>query len=196
MIKRNAIGNFFARVLGQTEPLRDNLSINEGLGACGDQTILENGILFEGNTANIFLGRKVRVASGSRLVCTDEKSQIRVGDGTQIHWGACLETGAGGQILLGKFNSVNPYCIVYGHGGVRTGDYVRIAAQTVIIPADHVFSDPNVAITKQGLTKIGITIEDDVWIGAGCRILDGVHIGKGCVIGLALLLQKAFPQAQ
>lgn len=24
---------------------------------------------------------------------------------------------------------------------------------------------------------------DDVWIGAGVKILDGVKIGKGCVIG-------------
>jgi acetyltransferase-like isoleucine patch superfamily enzyme len=34
-------------------------------------------------------------------------------------------------------------------------------------------------ITKQGLSRQGITVEDDVWFGAGVRVLDGVTIGKG-----------------
>jgi len=28
-------------------------------------------------------------------------------------------------------------------------------------------------------TAVGIRIEDDVWIGAGVKIMDGVTIGKG-----------------
>ena len=33
------------------------------------------------------------------------------------------------------------------------------------------------------MTKKPIVIEDDVWIGAGAKILGGSHIAKGCVIG-------------
>ncbi|MBN2571055.1 MAG: hypothetical protein JXA68_02910 [Ignavibacteriales bacterium] len=53
----------------------------------------------------------------------------------------------------------------------------------MMIPQNHNYSDPNVSIAEQGITAEGIKIEDDVWIGAGVKILDGIKIGKGSVIG-------------
>jgi acetyltransferase-like isoleucine patch superfamily enzyme len=88
----------------------------------------------------------------------------------------------GGHIKIGTDSTVNPFTILHGHGGLDIGDGVRIASHNTIIPANHVFSDPNQFIYKQGITTEGIVIEDDVWIGTGCRILDGVHIGEGAVI--------------
>jgi acetyltransferase-like isoleucine patch superfamily enzyme len=70
---------------------------------------------------------------------------------------------------------------------------VRIAANTTIIPANHNFSNLEKPIRKQGLTKEGIKIEDDVWIGSGCRILDGVKIGKGAVIGAGSVVTSSVP---
>lgn len=88
----------------------------------------------------------------------------------------------GGVISIGDDFSLNPYSVLYGHGGLSIGNSVRIAAGCVIIPANHVFSDPGTAIRAQGLTKLGIVIEDDVWVGANVTILDGAHISRGCVI--------------
>ena len=42
--------------------------------------------------------------------------------------------------------------------------------------------------------KKGIVIEDDVWIGAGVKILDGVIIRKGCVIGANTVVNKSTEQ--
>lgn len=36
-------------------------------------------------------------------------------------------------------------------------------------------------------------IEDDCWIGSNVIILDGVHIGRGCVIGGGTLLSRDVP---
>ncbi|OUM72407.1 hypothetical protein AUC60_18480 [Pseudomonas caspiana] len=102
-----------------------------------------------------------------------------------------LETGPGGKIELGKSNSVNPYCVIYGHGGLKTGNYVRIAAHTVIIPANHIYDDSTVPIAKQGLTRQGISLGNDIWIGAGCRILDGVCIKDGAIIAAGAVVTKS-----
>lgn len=35
-----------------------------------------------------------------------------------------------------------------------------------------------------------ITIEDDVWLGAGCTVLGGVTIGKGAVVGAGAVVTR------
>jgi acetyltransferase-like isoleucine patch superfamily enzyme len=42
-------------------------------------------------------------------------------------------------------------------------------------------------------TRGGITIEDDVWIGFGAVVLDGVHIGSGAVIGAGSVVTRDVP---
>ena len=39
----------------------------------------------------------------------------------------------------------------------------------------------------------GIIIGDDVWIGIGARILDGVTVGSGCVIGAGAVVIRDIP---
>ena len=39
----------------------------------------------------------------------------------------------------------------------------------------------------------GIVIEDDVWIGANCVILDGAVLRKGCVVGAGSLVRGELP---
>lgn len=68
-------------------------------------------------------------------------------------------------------------------GGVKIYDNVRIAAHVTVVPANHRYQDPDIPIYLQGMNRKGIVIEDDVWLGSGVKVLDGVVIRKGCVIG-------------
>lgn len=45
----------------------------------------------------------------------------------------------------------------------------------------------------EALDKGGISIADDVWIGFGATILDGVHIAQGAVVGARALVTKDVP---
>ncbi|MEM9355026.1 MAG: acyltransferase [Pseudomonadota bacterium] len=77
---------------------------------------------------------------------------------------------------------------MYGGGGLTIGNFVRIAAHTVMVPSNHEYSDTAIPITKQGLSMKGIVVEDDVWVGAGARILDGVRLRTGTVVGAGAVL--------
>jgi acetyltransferase-like isoleucine patch superfamily enzyme len=115
---------------------------------------------------------------------------ISMGHRCQIHPGAMLLT-YGGKIELGNDVTVNPYSILYGHGGLKIGNGVRIAAHCVLIPSNHNFSDAAKPIFEQGETSQGIVIGNDVWLGAGVRVLDGVQIADGCVIAAGAVLTRS-----
>jgi acetyltransferase-like isoleucine patch superfamily enzyme len=136
----------------------------------------------------------VRVGSRTYIhpqaVLVRKRGKITIGSRCTICRGAELNA-YGGFIEMGDHCSVNPGTILYGHGGLKIGDGVRIAANTIIIPANHVFTDPDAPIRLQGETKVGITIGNDVWIGASVTVLDGVNIGDGCVIGAGAVVTKS-----
>lgn len=120
------------------------------------------------------------------------RGRVSIGAGTAVLPGAIIAA-YDGSIELGANVSVNPYTILYGHGGLRVGENTRIAAHTVVVPANHVFEDPTLPICKQGLTQLGINIGCDVWVGAGVRILDGVTIGDGAVIAAGAVVTRDVP---
>ncbi len=137
------------------------------------------------------------VAVGKKLFCEKDVSllthyggHINIGDKCTLRAGCKLIT-YGGNILIGNRCSINSYSMLYGQGNLTIGNCVRIATQCVIIPSNHNFNNPNIPIIEQGLTNKGINIEDDVWIGSGARILDGVTIAKGCIIGAGSVVTKS-----
>jgi len=115
---------------------------------------------------------------------------IAIGRNCSIHDFAMILT-HGGDIRIGDDCSLNPFSIIYGHGGVRIGNGVRIAAHTVIIPANHIPASDGMPLSDSGITAKGIEIGDQVWLGVGVRILDGVRIGRNAVVGAGSVVTKA-----
>lgn len=128
----------------------------------------------------ISIGKRSVIRTGAK-VSRIGGGNITIGDECEIKSGAKLLT-HGGDIRLGNHCSVQHYSILYGHGGLTIGNYVRIAAHCVIVPSNHIFDDATRPIHEQGNSMKGVVIEDDVWLGAGVRVLDGAHISEGCVI--------------
>jgi acetyltransferase-like isoleucine patch superfamily enzyme len=121
------------------------------------------------------------------------QSSIHVGDDTFLHSFSTLAA-YGGSIRIGSHCSLNPYSILYGLGGLEIGNYVRMAAHVVVIPAQHIINDPHTPIHFHGSTYKGVKIGNDVWIGAGAVILDGVTIGDGVVIGAGAIVTQDIPE--
>ena len=136
----------------------------------------------------IRLGDSITILEFSKIDA--RTGTIEIGNKCHIDRNVLIAT-YGGAIRIGNRTSLNPNCCVYGHGGLTIGNFVRIAANTVIIPGNHGFSRIDIPICDQVGEKIGITIEDDVWIGANCVILDGVTIGHSSVIGAGSVVTRS-----
>jgi len=57
---------------------------------------------------------------------------------------------------------------------VTIGDRVYTSPHSQIIALNHVFDDPDRPLIEQGVTAEGIVVEDDVWLGSGAIVTDGV----------------------
>lgn len=117
---------------------------------------------------------------------------VRIGKQCEIREGVIISA-HGGSIEIGNMCSINPYSVLYGHGGLWIGNNVLIAAHCAIVPANHIFTSPHQTIQSQGIRSLGIKIENDVWIGAGTKVLDGVTIHSGAVIGAGSVVCKDVP---
>ena len=140
---------------------------------------------------NIQIGKNVFL-HGEALLSSRPPGKIEVGEGCYIHAQARLNA-QGGFIRLGRNVSINPFSILYGHGGLIIGDNVMIASHCTIIPANHRFEDSSQLIGQQGESRKGIHIADDVWIGSHVTILDGVTIGSGAVIAAGAVVNSDVP---
>jgi acetyltransferase-like isoleucine patch superfamily enzyme len=141
---------------------------------------------------HVALGKRVYVAPGAELLAAKPSEEITIGSDCSILQGSLVHC-YGGKIRLGDNVTINPYCVLYGHGDLAIGDNVLIATGCVMIPANHNIDDPQATIRTQGLRCEGIQIEDDVWLGARVTVLDGVRIGRGAVIGAGAVVTKSIP---
>ena len=132
-----------------------------------------------------------RVHRTAQLRCGSGE-QLLVGADTTIDHGAYIAT-FGGAITIGERCGVNPYAVLYGHGGLVIGDDVLIATHAVVIPANHRYERLDLPISRQGVTCLGIAIEDGAWIGAHAVILDGVRVGAGAIIAAGAVVNRDVP---
>lgn len=97
------------------------------------------------------------------------QNAVVIGEGTTINRNTCVLD----NVVIGKYCSIAPNCVIVG--------------------SNHNFKEVKQFIKKQGISSLGITIGDDVWIGANVTILDGVAIGKGAVIAAGAVVNKDVP---
>lgn len=77
---------------------------------------------------------------------------------------------------------------------IEIGNNVLFAGYVHITDHSHGFEDINTPVMKQPLiSKGGVVIEDQCWLGFGCEILSGVHIGKHSVVAARAVVTKDVP---
>ncbi len=98
-----------------------------------------------------------------------------------------------GPITTGDRSSFNVGVVAEGgRAGIRIGSDVRIASGARLFAFDHGM-DPESPISQQPTRSRGIVIGDDVWIGAGAGITDGITIGDHAVIAMGAVVTRDVP---
>ncbi len=100
-----------------------------------------------------------------------------------------------GFIDVGDYCTVGDHCTISSSGGVRVGKYVGIAGHCFIGGGRYRTNRADGPMMKQDVFTHGpVDIGDDCWIGMGARILDGVKIGRGSIVGAGVVVREDIPE--
>jgi acetyltransferase-like isoleucine patch superfamily enzyme len=162
------------------------------LGACGRGVIFGQGVVLRHP-------HKVRLGDGvtlDDLVVLDAKGTsnhgIEVGHGAFLGRGTILSC-KDGDITLGDHANLGFHCEIFSGSSVAVGAHALFAAQVYLVGGGHAFEASDAAVVDQPRTSRGILLGDNVWLGTGAKVLDGVRIGKDVVVGAGAVVNADLP---
>lgn len=165
--------------------------------------------LFRRVGSDVLWGRNVtfrharRIEVGDRVAVDDDclldakgagDGGIQIGNDVLIARGSIIQ-GKTSWIKIGDCCIIGSQCQLSSAGGIHLGKWVRIAGQCYIGGGSYQINDREIPTMNQGVYSKGpVIIEDDVWLGAGTIVQDGVKIGKGCRIGSGTIVREDVPE--
>jgi acetyltransferase-like isoleucine patch superfamily enzyme len=130
------------------------------------------------------------------LVVLDAKGEhnvgITIGKGVFLGRGTILSC-KDGDIELGDHVNIGFHSEIFSGSKVVVGKHGLFAAYTYLVGGGHDFERAEVPVLEQGRSSRGITLDENVWLGTGAKVLDGVKIGKNVVVGANAVVNADLP---
>jgi acetyltransferase-like isoleucine patch superfamily enzyme len=169
--------------------LKNTQNIEIGFGV-----VLHRGVEIDINSGNeLKIGDRVNLARDVCINFSGTKGKINLASLASIARGVQLSVFDEGQIIIDEGTYIGPYTCISAYGKLKIGKNCLIASHSSIYAHNHNFTARDKLIAEQGFNFKGITIEDNCWLGSGVRVLDGVTIGYGSVIGAGAVVSKDIP---
>jgi len=144
--------------------------------------------------ANLKLGAHVFIGDRVMIFQDINGGPLELCDRVQMYGDTFIQTGDGGSIKIGEETHIQPNCQLSAYWGcIQIGSRVEIAPNCAFYPYNHNFASGKPIRNQSGITKGGIIIGDDAWLGFGVIVLDGVRIGNGAVIGAGSVVTHNVP---
>jgi acetyltransferase-like isoleucine patch superfamily enzyme len=161
------------------------------------------GRLFVGRSIDILfprhisLGRNVYLGDYSYINGLSREG-FRLGNNVRIREHAWIQATSsledlGEGLKIGDDTYIGPRCIIGAGGGINIGSNVTMGAGVELLAENHRFEDIDLLISEQGVTRQGINIENNVWLGNRVIVLDGIRIGTGAVVGAGSVVTRDLP---
>ena len=162
------------------------------LGSVGKGVVFGQGVVLR-HPHKVRLGDGVTVDD---LVVLDAKGTanrgIDVGRGVFLGRGTILSC-KDGDISIGDHGNFGFHCEVFSGSSVTVGRHALFAAQAYLVGGGHEFERPELAVIDQPRTSRGIVLGDNVWLGTGAKVLDGVRVGSDVVVGANAVVNSDLP---
>jgi len=144
------------------------------------------------DAVNIWYGRDVQVKPHFKINICDQ-AQLIIGDRCIFNEYSFLQlTMPGPRVVIGDWVSLGRHTILAAKQEIIIGSYTQIGPFCHILDQGHRFDRSELILNQEavlGRTVIG----QDCWLGTSVKILKGVNISDGCVIGAGSVVTKDIP---
>jgi len=143
-----------------------------------------------------------RIDPGAAISSMADLETSKRGNVIDVAFGSFIDSfvkikfsGGIGDVIIGPNCYINSGTVIYSGNGVLLRSNVLIASNCTFAATNHAFADKSRLIRLQGFmaSRGGIVVDDDVWIGANCVLLDGTHIGQGAVVSAGSVVRGEVP---
>jgi len=143
-------------------------------------------------TLRAYLRFHCRVSPRAEVELT---AHLRIGAGSSIGSFTKIKS-ADGPLTIGRNVDIATGCFLSSHtAGVSIGDDCLIGPNVSIVGNNYRYDDLETPIRLQEkVSEKGIRIGDNVWIGAGCVILEGADIGRGAILTPNTVVAAPIPE--
>ncbi len=122
-----------------------------------------------------------------------DASDFVIGDGTLVARDTVMVVKQG-YLRIGANCSIGSQCSFAAVSGIEIGDHAIVAGQSYFGGGRYKTALGAGPMVVQGLeTKGPVVLGDDVWVGAGVRVLDGVTVGDGAILGAGSVVTANAP---
>lgn len=146
---------------------------------------------------NMQFGRFVQIHEHAFLSALG-KQKLVIGDNVNIGAYSRLIVSqtyhdVGAYIRIGNNVGLGDFAHLGGAGGLEIGNDCIIGAYLSCHPENHLYHEAGKLIRLQGVSRKGIKVGNNCWIGAKVTILDGVQVGDNCILAAGAVLTKSVP---
>lgn len=152
--------------------------------------------------ANIAIRHPNKIHIGDNVVIDDNCVLDAKGEdnkGIEIHNGVFIGRGTiltchNGDIILEENVNIGFNCVISSLSRIIIKKNHLMAAFCYLVGGDHDSDRTDIPVLFQGRSSKGITIDENVWLGAGVSVLDGTTIGRDSIIGAHAVVNKDVPE--
>lgn len=137
-------------------------------------------------------GKRIVIKHNTEFWLTSN-SVLEIGDDCTIQNYAFFQlTMPTPKVYIGNNTVIGRHCMITAKNLIRIGDNVLMGAYVQVIDTNHGIKSGQ--IIRDQRAEIGeVVIGNDVWIGAGAKILMNCHIGDGAIIGANAVVTADIP---
>ena len=156
--------------------------------------LLGRGIKFI-SAERLRFGRGVSLGHGCYLECS-AIGGVSLGDNVTIReygWLQCRSglNARGGTVRIGDSVYIGPFAVLGAGGDLIIESGCQIGARLTVSAESHGTDDGS--FVSGAVSRRGVTIGRNCWIGNNVCVLDGVRIGERCVIGAGSVVTRNLP---
>lgn len=142
------------------------------------------------------LGRSVTIGPGT-IISGLSVEGVRIGNNVNIGGYSMVIASTsfdniGIGIRIGNNVSIGEFAYLGGAGGLEIGDDTIVGQYLSCHPENHNYDNKTQLIRKQGITRKGIKIGQNCWIGSKVTFLDGASVGDNSVVAAGSLVTQNY----